>query len=559
MKFNLLRYYVLTLVLVLFIISCNNDDNNSRRGESNISLDQVVNTLGGTSVINNITTMMYTVEGQTNEYEEEEPNVSNPINTSEYVRTVSTELNTRKVRYDFSSLDIKFPFPFQVDNSTTIINNQKGSYSGNSGFGSHFFGATAPLPLFSSRIEAYLKIQKMSNPIELLKQVIATNDLSSSVSSNFTIPTGIDGLNITLVIDQNTSLPKSAQVTEVDFINGDVVFEVNYEEWKTVGETMFPGKLTHTFNGEVIKVEELSNIEMNPTFTEATFTPENTDGDYIDEQGEFGIYSSWWYERFNALGFVNSFDQPLNNGAVTTPTGPNVADQTIGPNLKIIGRADVGSWSVAIKTSTGVVVVEPPLNPRWTRSIINTIKNDAFPGEKIEGVIVTHTHFDHFGGVRELAQESGKVYVGEEGVGLTERVLTNHSSLLPDALAINPTTNVEVEGISDVTTLDGGAIQIYLLKTELLGLNSHSENIVAVYVPESESFIVSDLFNAGGFVVVAAGLGATNFNEESKSIIAERATYLLDYIAEKELVVSNVIAIHNGVATLTDLQFMANL
>ncbi|WP_271766223.1 MBL fold metallo-hydrolase [Aquimarina algiphila] len=557
MKFNLLKYCA--LAFALSVVSCNDDNNDATEGGSNsIPLSQVVNALGGTAVINNITTMKYTVEGQTNEYEEEEPNVSNPINTSNYVRTVSTELNTRKVRYDFSSLNIKFPFPFQVDNSTTIINNQKGSYSGNSGFGSHFFGATAALPLFSSRIEAYLKIQKMSNPIELLKQVISTNDLSSLTSSNFTIPTGIDGLNIELVIDQNISLPKSAQVTEADFINGDVVFEVNYEDWKTVGETMFPSKLTHTFNGEIIKVEELSNIEMNPAFTEVTFTPENTDGEYIVEQGEFGIYSSWWYERFNALGFVNSFDQPLNNGAVTTPTGPNVADQTIGPNVKIIGRADVGSWSVAVKTSTGVVVVEPPLNPRWTRSIINTVKNDAFPDENIEGVIVTHTHFDHFGGVRELAHESGKVYVGEEGVALTERVLTNHSSLLPDALAVNP-ISVEVEGVSDVTTLDGGTIQIHLLKTESLGLNSHSENIVAVYVPESESFIVSDLFNAGGFVAVAAGFGATNFNEESRSIIAERATYLLDYITEKELVVSNVIAIHNGVATLADLQLMANL
>jgi glyoxylase-like metal-dependent hydrolase (beta-lactamase superfamily II) len=205
-----------------------------------------------------------------------------------------------------------------------------------------------------------------------------------------------------------------------------------------------------------------------------------------------------------------------------------------------------------------VVVVEPSINQRWTRSVIDAVKNEAYPGENIEAVIGTHTHFDHFGGIRELAQESGKVYIGQDGVAYTEEVLNNNSALLPDTLAANPTT-ISVEGVSGITTLDGGTIEIHLLDTSSLGINPHSEDMVGVYVPEYEAFIVADIFNSGGFVGIAQGFGANNFNAATSAVLSERANYLLDYIDEKNLTVSKVIAIHNGVGTLADLEILANL
>ncbi len=544
--------WIFLSIISLSVFSCGNDDNNNGATEPTITLEKVANVLGGESVINGISTMKYQVNGVNWEYEEEEPNVPNPINTADFSRTVTTELNSRKLRFDYTTISRYYPFNYEVGLSSKVINDKQGSYSGDAGFGSHFFGASNANPVRSSGIESGLKIQKLSNPLEMLKELLASNPLTLSTSSSYAIPTGVAGLNIELVIDPTTFFPLSAKVMEVDFVNGDTELEVSYTDWVTVGTTMYPSKLSYFYNGGLVRTEELSTLELNPNLASDTFTPEITTEVYDTEQGEFGVYSSWWYERF--LSFGGPIDQPLNTGAEEITS----AAQVVGPNLKIIGRADVGYWSVALKTSTGVVIVEPSLNQRWTRSIIDAVKTQAYPGENIEAVIATHTHFDHFGGVRELAQETGKVYIGEDGVSYTEGVLSFNSTLLPDTLTTNP-ASVSVEGVSEVAILDGGTIEIHPLDTSTLGTNPHGEDMVAVYVPEYEAFIVADMFNSGGFVAIAQGFTVNNFNAATKAVISERANYLLDYIDEKGLTVSRVIAIHNGVGTFADLEFMASL
>lgn len=525
------------------------------------TITEVLAALSIGTQISELETMSYTTSGASFEYEEAEPGLVNPQQVNEFTIEVAKELGKRKLRLDHTNLKLTFPIGFTSSGVTTIINDKEGTKSGQYSVVSYYFGAVAPTPLYANRIEADLKQYLMANPLELMKIYLENNpSLTATTTDNILkIPTSIDGHEIDLLIDLETHLPISAAIKESDFLHGDVIYKIEYEGWIEGDNIKFPSKVTHFYNGDIVKNETITAIKTNVTLDENTFTPEMvaTPIAYDEALGEKGIYSSQWYSRLSESGLP--IDLPLTTafvaGADWVPFG--IADQTIGPKVKIIGRPDLLYWSVAIETAEGVLIVDAPLHQEWCRAIINTVKSEAgFPNSEIIGVIPTHSHYDHYGGIREMAAEAGKVYVNETEQAHLRSILNASHTLVPDALAMG-TQDIEIEGIEGIIMLDSGAVEIHNVNMSNESGNPHSDNMLIVYVPAYELVIQADLFNAGGLFALYAGATAFPLEEATKATWKERAKFLLDYINDKELAVSRIVGLHGGIATVEQLNLVA--
>ena len=561
--------YCLILCLGLVLISSCND------GEEDItiapipipstetSIAEILTAMGEENILKAAATISYSIEGSSFEFEEEEPDQPNPIKLNDYKINLSSALADRKLRLEYTYLNTEYPVAFSSEGALLIINDQKGSVSGKYSVVSNYFGAILPTGLHSSRIESSLKTYAMSNPLELIRAYLKTNnDVAATTQNNvLKIPTIIDGLDIELLIDKDTNLPTTAQVKESDFLHGDVLFQVNYDNWEQFTNIKFPKTLEHFYNGEKVKTETISDLTLDGLDDPAILFATETVAapiPYDEDLGKKGVYHSQWYSRLFNAGIP--MDPSLTIGFVAaandwTPFG--IPDQTIGDKVKIIGRPDLLYWSLAIKTSEGVVIVDAPVHQEWCNSIINAVKSpDGFPDTDITGVIVTHDHFDHFGGIRALANEAGKVYVNSDGVNGLQSILDATHALVPDALSSN-TNPITIEQVNDVTLLDNGAVEIHNVNMSATEDNPHSDNMLIVYVPEYELVIQADLFNAGAMLALYAGQGVEPLSAVSKSTWNKRAKFLMNYITEKELTVSKVVGMHGGLGSMAQLQFVA--
>ncbi len=521
---------------------------------------QILESLGGIAQINELSAMSYITSAKTYEYEEAEPIQPNPILTSNTKYKTTAELTKRKVRIDYSTFDVTYPVGFSSTGSTKIINDKSGSQSGQYSVVSFYFGAVAPTALLSNRIESDLKNYTMSNPLELIKRCLNTNaDLTVETEGNkLLIPTNITDLNIELTIDLASHLPVSATIKESDFLHGDVDFSVAYKSWAQAGDIMYPDVLEYIYNGDKLKEEVITQVIANPQLENDAFTVEEVPAPHVYDEalGERGIYHTQWFSRLGDSGLA--IDIPMTVGAVAGAdwTQFGIPDQTISPDVKIIGRPDLLYWAVAIKTAEGVLIVDAPLNQEWCKAIIDVVNGPTgFPDEEIIGIIPTHTHYDHFGGIRELAAATGLVYTTPSSTSTVQSILSAEHSLVPDALSSSART-VSVVEIDDILILDNGKVEIHNVTSIEGGSNPHADDMLIVYMPELQLILQADLFNAGGLLALFAGQGAAPLGDVTKTTWNERSKYLLRYIEEKDLKVSQVVGMHGGLGSIGQVQFV---
>ena len=559
---RMLFIFSFSMLMILSSASCDEDDEvlPSRPEITESTIANVLKALGGESAIKEVTHMSYRISGTSYEHEEDEPDQDGPLVTRNYSFILTTELMKKKLRMDYTRLESVYPINYISEGPKIIIDNKEASISGQYDLGSVYFGLIAPQGMYAPRIETTLKNFAMSNPIEMVKRLAAMHtDLSFKTENNiFTIPTMVEGLDIEMYIDLETHLPNHVKIQEADFLHGDTRYNVRYADWDSTSTIAYPTKLIHSYDLQLYKEETISEVNLDPALSDDHFVPEPAQNMvvYNEELAPKGIMHTQWYDRFFNLGFP--IDLPLDIGFVIKDqwVAAGLPDQTIGDNVKIIGRPDLSYWAVAIKTDVGVIIVEAPLHQEWTATIIETVKSEAgFPGEPIIAVIPTHTHVDHFGGIRELAAETGKVYIHGKGRSALDAVLNSTHNINPDRLSVSG-GDVFIQNVDEITKLDNGSIEIHPVDLEGTG-NPHSEEMLMVYVPEHELLIQADLFNAGALVALFAGQGAQPMSEVTKASWRLRARFLLLYIEQNDLKVSKVMGIHGGVAPIEQLQFVA--
>lgn len=556
--------YNFVLLLIIIMSACRKEVK-PRGPKEEVTIMEVINKFGGAAYLDHIQYLSYSVMGTTIEYEQSGPLLPGPVTTSAYRYDYLTALNARKERFTYTLQNFTYPIFLNNPSYSMIINDTAGVVLGYFDWKYYYMGTDSISPLFASRIEAVLKSQQLCNPLALLQLLAQEHDLQrASEHASFTIATAVPGLNISLTIDPKSLLPTEAGIMEEDFLNGDVLFTVQFQEWAEVGGTWYPRRLFYKLNGNIIKEEILTAVTINPEVPEKAFqVPVANQQPYDRAEARLGYLASQWYIRLGARGMI--YDQPMDMDAVPMEdvdlSNVGVGSQYISEKVKIIGRADINLWSVAIQTDNGVVLVEAPLNPMWTRSIINAV-HKVYPGQAITAVIPTHTHADHLGGIREAVPEARRIYATATAIPIIRDVMSASFTFALDSFSrrVVPYVIEEVAGVKDI---DNGEVQVYQFRKSdnqgnpyMIDL-SHSFDMVVVYVPGDKLLIEGDVFNAGTFLKTLKGETARQFLPPVREEFKKRARFLLDYISEQHLDVEHVVGIHGGLVKIDEVRWIA--
>lgn len=152
----------------------------------------------------------------------------------------------------------------------------------------------------------------------------------------------------------------------------------------------------------------------------------------------------------------------------------------------------VGAWNCAvIKQSDGLVIIEAPIGPAHTKSLLSEAKK-RFPGAPIKAVITTSDSWPHFAGVREVVAAGIPIYATDLNRAILTRFLNAPFTQNPDTLAKSP-KQAKFTWVSQKTTIGTGPnrLEIYPMR------NASGERMLMVYLPQHKLLYTSDLLQPG--------------------------------------------------------------
>jgi len=530
--------FIIGALLLLAFAGCKDDDDDMIPVSNETLFAEMLETLGGSSAIDVATSVQYTVTGIANEFQED----PEPINefTANYSYDLTYMLNGENSKQNWS---IQTDYAYESDFSfVETIDGTKGTSEGTTGFFSQYFaGFGVPGdPMFSTKLASRQKTNMMSSPLAMAKMIasktIATSGTLGTIPIGFNTSSlgfGAATPDLELVIDQVTKLPLKAQVTENDPLYGDVVYEVSYADWTTVNGIQYPGKLTHTLDGHILRIETLSNIEIDPTFDMADLTVATSDWGYDANEAKSGHLSSQFHYRMLMVSFASDF--PVEFTVATDPSATPSATVPNDENVYRVSGDFQSHFTYAFKVNGELVIYDSPFNNRRTSAALAKIRTD-FSTDPIKYVVNSHNHFDHIGGIRGSLAEGGDLVVGQGSKTAFETILQNPYTVLPNPIE---GLSVGVVGVSDEMVIGTGDDQIilYVLPNE----HAETDDFILVYKPSTETIYMADVYNPG-FGFVWDGLGTKN---QERSILL--AKDIVNFVDSKGISVVTSYAVHGFV------------
>ena len=101
------------------------------------------------------------------------------------------------------------------------------------------------------------------------------------------------------------------------------------------------------------------------------------------------------------------------------------------------------------------------------------------PGKPLTGVIVSHHHFDHSGGLRTAVAEGLTIITHRGNVDLFKEMAARPAKAFPDALGRNPKP-IRIVAVDEKLVLKDSAMEVVVYHAIN---NSHMANGVFAYVP----------------------------------------------------------------------------
>jgi glyoxylase-like metal-dependent hydrolase (beta-lactamase superfamily II) len=499
MKKNVLQPPVYTALAIIFLIavllqtlahyqSVDAQQLSSQQGLSNDDLlSNAVEALGGLKTIQDVETQFIMAEGNRFEPGQKFEPIEQPLPVSNFSYDLAQNLSSDELRMNWHR-DIIYPYPNKFDYSIVIANNTGYTYGKD--------GLISPekAPMKQSAVNAMLKEQMISSPLILLQIAIKNPDAVQVQTdqmfrgSQHHVVALYPKENMPpfrIFLDNSTFLPSKVETFEDDPIHGDVLVEVFFDDWRQVKGVMFPFLVTHELHDEVIE-ERRDLFDVNVSLSNDTFTiPPNirnlSEGD-MEKDSSRGWLASQWYLRTHAFG-IPQISTDINHFANFTEMMPGVYHVTGSTH-----------HSLVVEMNDHIVVVEPALYEERSQAVINEIVK-RWPDKPIRYIVATHSHDDHIGGLRAYVAEGATIISSEAGLPEVEHILNSSHNIRPDSFQMSPPEQVKIETVppdEKMTISDGNrSIDIYPVN------NSHSDDMLAIYLPSEKILLTSDLYSPG--------------------------------------------------------------
>lgn len=340
----------------------------------------------------------------------------------------------------------------------------------------------------SDRWGSIRKQQRLLNPHIILRQLAADGSLLLDDKGVALLDGSVHHLlvvddpvaPITLWVNRTTGAVDKLTVKESDPLIRDNDVEVLYYGWASApsGGLRFPSDVYIARDGVILHEENRVAIDVNPMLPGDAFDfPQGANPVYDADAARRGDANAQHHQIFASVGI------PLD-GAQTF-----VQETQIAPGIHhLIGGSH---HSMVVEQQNGLVLIEAPLDELRSEALLGWIGTNL-PGKPITHVIATHFHTDHASGVRTIAAQGAQVVVGEVSAPFFKHVLAAPSTVVPDALSMNPMAVV----VHAVPT--GGSFTINDATHPVTAFQipaSHSADMLIAVMPTQGVAFVSDLLN----------------------------------------------------------------
>jgi glyoxylase-like metal-dependent hydrolase (beta-lactamase superfamily II) len=414
-----------------------------------------------------------------------------PIVANTFERTVSINFEEDALRVD-TSRDIQFLLPASQE-YTDIVRGNLGAST------QPFFGA--PLGALGSDKTAAIRQQEvLLTPQLLLRELEGVNisqlddaPLDGVNQRRFSVATRPDQPALLFHVNAETGTLTKLETAELDFYLRDSALEIFYDDWQAAGATAFPRSLRVVRGGQTLFTEDVTSVDVNPTFAADTFEfPAGIVPQFDAELYARGRISAQWYYLLDSVSLPFS---GIDTSITPVEVGPGV--------FQLVGGSH---HSFLVEQGDGLVLVDAPFYEERGSALVDFAATE-FPGKPIKYVVASHFHEDHVSGIREVLGRTDATLVVQAGVeDFWRTLLQARSDLKPDALAATP-REVEIltvpAGGERVLEATSRPVSVYHLASE------HAVDLLLTHEPASNTVFVVDIYSPGFLYPAPADLNAS--------------------------------------------------
>ncbi|HEV2201770.1 MAG TPA: MBL fold metallo-hydrolase [Bryobacteraceae bacterium] len=225
---------------------------------------------------------------------------------------------------------------------------------------------------------------------------------------------------------------------------GDLPWEAEYSDYKSVNGVQFPMHIVHRQGGFPVLDLNVSDVKVNgPVSIQAASTP--------------------------------------------PPPAPTVGSKKLADGVYLITG---GYASLAVDFKDYIVVIEGPQSEARGIAVIDESKR-AIPNKPIKYVINTHDHIDHSSGLRPFVAEGATIVTHAINKPYFEKIWKDPHSLNPDRMAMSKKKPV-FETMTEKKVMTDGTrtIELYHVTGSI-----HNEGMIMAWLPKEGILVEADEFN----------------------------------------------------------------
>jgi glyoxylase-like metal-dependent hydrolase (beta-lactamase superfamily II) len=268
---------------------------------------------------------------------------------------------------------------------------------------------------------------------------------------------------VTLYFDRATGLLTVGETTTDDPILGDRVTQTWFTRWQAAGGTQFPRQIDTFVNGQL-------SSHLITTAASAETAP--------------------------ADSLFAAPDSILRRPPAPAPAIA-VRLVELAPG---VWRAEGGTHhSLVVEQAGQLVLVEAPQSTQRVRALLDTLRA-RWPARPVGVAVMTHHHWDHAGGIREIVAAGIPVATHEINTAFVRQVAAARRTVAPDLQAQRRRAPV-VRSFADSLVLGGGDERVVLYRQP----TTHVEGMLTAWVPAAGVLFTSDVLAGGGATLATPG------------------------------------------------------